>query len=331
MLYVVVVTTFDSVGAVLALAGGFVVGGACSGLLSLGSGGLLASAGTTAQRAQGGAGDPNFLASWLLSAVVLGLALAAGVDRRARALVLTGIALLVTVLLATLSRGAFVAAAVTFVLAMLLLRDYRRQLAAVAGACAVTAAVFLTAFPDALQRLLSNDRGDGRYDLWTVAWRVARSNPLHGVGLDGFTVVAVDYMRQVDPIRATYLMASNTPHVVHNTYLQLLAELGVVGLVLFAGVAFGSLACAAVAAGRAHRAGDDRAARTAHAVLLAGVGGLVSGVFLSSGLDQLLWVVLALGPALLSAPRAQQRRSATHGSRTSSLFTQSTPTPSASL
>jgi hypothetical protein len=41
----------------------------------------------------------------------------------------------------------------------------------------------------------------------------------------------------------------------------------------------------------------------ARAVLVAGVGMLVSGVFISAGVDRRLWALLALGPALLAAAR----------------------------
>ncbi|MCW2673425.1 MAG: O-antigen polymerase [Frankiales bacterium] len=304
LLYVVIVTAFDDLVWVARLAGAFVVGGCCSVAAAAGTGGLRPSLGTSALRVQGAAGDPNFLGAWLLSAVLLGFGVLSvlGVlrHRRLHAAAAAAVAVLAVGLLATLSRGAYVAVVVVALVAVVLLRGRRGQLLGVGVACVGLTASLAAAFPAAVQRVSASDRGDGRYDLWIVAWRVARDSPVQGVGVNGFPAVAAEYMREVSPLRATYLLVGDS-HVVHNTYLQLLAEVGVVGLLLFLVLVGLSIGCALEArrsfAAQRHSAG----VAMAEAVVLAAAGTLVTGVFLSAGLDKLLWVVLALGPALLRA------------------------------
>jgi O-antigen ligase len=94
------------------------------------------------------------------------------------------------------------------------------------------------------------------------------------------------------------------PKLVHNTYLQLLAETGVIGLGLFLAL-IGMCFVAALRAARAfQRAGSLALAALAQSVVIAQVGFLVSMFFLSIGTDLRLWLLLGLGPALAAIARA---------------------------
>ena len=98
--------------------------------------------------------------------------------------------------------------------------------------------------------------------------------------------------------RIQYL--TDVPHLVHNTYLQLLAETGVVGLALYLLVLAGSLRAAWLAVGRFEALGRPDYADLARAVLMGTIGMLVALFFISDGDDLRLWVLLAMGPALLT-------------------------------
>jgi O-antigen ligase len=87
---------------------------------------------------------------------------------------------------------------------------------------------------------------------------------------------------------------------VHNTYLQMLAEAGVVGLGLFAAFVTGCLAAAGRAARIFRHRGRPTAEVLAQAVLVATIAMLAAAVFVSAGVDKRLWILLALGPALLA-------------------------------
>jgi O-antigen ligase len=105
----------------------------------------------------------------------------------------------------------------------------------------------------------------------------------------------------VGPLQSVDLIAE--PHEAHNLYLQLLAEVGVVGLALLVVLVAACLHSAAVAA-RAFAAEGARAhTALARAVLVGAAAMLASALFVSAPVDRRLWVLLALGPALRAAAR----------------------------
>jgi len=89
------------------------------------------------------------------------------------------------------------------------------------------------------------------------------------------------------------------PHVVHNTYLEMLAESGVVGLGLTLALAAIAVSSALRAARRFERAGERGLAVLARGVVAADAGLLTAAVFISAQATATVWVLLALGPMLL--------------------------------
>jgi O-antigen ligase len=284
------------------------IGLAAGGLGEAGAGVETATA--TEGRLQGGADDPNFLASAIVPAVVLAVALAGLVRARQRPALLAAIVVLVVGLVATQSRGGALAAIAALLASLVVMRGRRGHVLAVVALVAAVALAYVAVSPGALSRLTSaEDRGNGREDLWVVASRMADEHPVTGVGLDNFRVRSAEYVREPGSLQFVDLIAER-PHEVHNTYLQLLAETGVVGAALFVAVVALALRSAGTAARRLAAAGRRELAQLARAVLVANVGLLAAGVFLSTGSRALFWILLALGPALLGlappvAPRAR--------------------------
>ena len=199
----------------------------------------------------------------------------------------------------TQSRGGLIAAATVGVTAAVLYRRrWRSALLLAVGAVVIVAGTWLVVSPQASSHVFKrNDGGAGRSTLWLVAWRVAEANPVGGAGLDNFRSVAPRYVRQPGTLRYVEKV-TDRPHVVHNTYLQLLAETGLVGLGLFLAVVTACLTAAWRAASAFDRLGQSDLALLSRAVLLAGVGVLAALLFISAGTDPRLWLLLALGPAL---------------------------------
>jgi O-antigen ligase len=96
------------------------------------------------------------------------------------------------------------------------------------------------------------------------------------------------------------------PKVAHNIYLEVLAELGVVGLAIFVTI-LGFGVVSAVRAARAFgRCGDLRMELLARAVAVALLALLAADFFVSEQFSKQLWLLLALGPSLLRVARAQE-------------------------
>ena len=244
-------------------------------------------------------GNPNDLAAQLVPAIVFAGALLTQSRRLiVRAALVATIVVLTVAFAATQSRaGLFAAGAVVIAAALMVKRQRRRALPTIALVAAVAGAWFALS-PSALSRVTSlGDGGTGRTTLWLVAWRMAKNYAPEGAGLNNFRVLAPDYVRQPGSLR--YVQQIDKPHVVHNAYLELLAETGVIGLSLFLAVAGACLAAAHRAAVAFERLGRLDLARLSYAVLLAGLALLAVQVFQSEdAYDLRFWVVMGLGPAL---------------------------------
>jgi O-antigen ligase len=167
---------------------------------------------------------------------------------------------------------------------------------------ALGAVIYIAAFttPYERGRLTRVQGGAGRVDLWRIGWRMVEDKPLTGVGGGNYQLVSPQYLltKPGAIVRDDFVL--ETPKETHNIYLQTLAELGIPGLLGLLSVIGFALACMLRAA-RIFRAAGNGALRTlSYAFLLASVGILVSDFFQSEQYSKQLWLVLALGPALLA-------------------------------
>ena len=119
----------------------------------------------------------------------------------------------------------------------------------------LTAGVFATFVPGieaTLQRfveLLEDETGGGRSELYDCAWSMFYTNPLLGGGWGSYSKYVA-----TTALGAMYSNLGFTSMSGHNVYLQLLAETGIVGLVLFVIPAVSTLV-AAMRRSAAHQGG----------------------------------------------------------------------------
>lgn len=257
-------------------------------------------------RATGTVGDPNQLAA----ALVVGIALAAAfavnrhVSAAMRLLALLIVVLCLGALLTTLSRGGLLGLGAAVVFAVVVAGRWRPRV--LAGSLAVVVAaigyfVLLASLP-AKERVLNVGGGTGRLDLWTVAGRMIAAHPLNGTGTGQFATVSVHYLLRPGAIQRGDFILS-TPKVAHNTYLNVVAELGIVGGALFAAIVLACAGCSCLAIRHFRQAGDERLEILARGVAVALAGYLVTLLFISENYSKLMWVLFALGPALLAVAR----------------------------
>jgi putative inorganic carbon (HCO3(-)) transporter len=292
------------------IAAAFVVGAALSVLGGIVNGGLTSAqlgGDTSTSRFAGAGGDPNYLAAMLIPAIMLAGGLAVRASVALRAALIGSVLVMAVGMAATQSRGGLVALAVTMLAAFVVLRGRRLTVVALVLATLCGATVFFVSNPAAWQRIHAvsdGGSGSGRTDIWHVAWRVAQSHPIAGVGLAQFPNVSPQYARE--PGALSYVGLIVDDHiVVHNVYLELWAETGIVGLLTFLAVAGAALLATRRAARLFDGLDDAEMAALARAVLLALIGVLVGSFFLSNILARQIWVLFALGPALLVVARRE--------------------------
>jgi O-antigen ligase len=307
--FLVVLTTLRSARDVGIVALAFVAGSVVSVMIGLATGSLNPNS-VSAGRLTGGGGDPNQQAAAFVAAMFLIIGLFSVYrGRKARLALLLSFVLMSIGFFATQSRGGLIALAVAAIAALVLAPRQRSRIVGLIVLVAIAGGILLATTPGALTRITDLGGGtSGRSDLWRVAWDVFTGHPVVGVGGGNFVVVESHYVLRPGSIsRIQYLTA--VPHVAHNTYLQLLAETGVVGLVGFLAVVLLSLRAGQLASRRFEAMGRIDYADLTRAIMMGTIGMLAALFFITDGDDQRLWVLLALGPVMLGiAHRAAQER-----------------------
>jgi O-antigen ligase len=307
MLFLIVFSAVRTRDEVFVLLGAFVVGA----LISAGYGLAVPTDPEAADRLSGGVGNANETAAALVAGTVLAAALAAALRDQPvlRLLALLSVPFCAYGILLTLSRGGLVALAASLVAAVVVAGRWRAAAVAIALATATAAVLYFAAFaPDAArERVTTIEGGTGRSDVWTVGWRMVEDEPLRGVGAGNFPNSSIHYLLEPGAIlRDDFIV--DTPKVAHNMYLEVLAELGIPGLAMFVLILGFSLGCTLRAMGAFRDGGDAQLEIVARALFVALVGLLAADFFGSRQFSKQLWLLLALGPALLAIARAQASR-----------------------
>ena len=318
-LFLVVFTAIQRRQQVRALIGALVLGAVIAGLYGIvaqpsaagAAAGLTSASGLN--RLAGTIGDPNQLASVLVVGFTLSIAFAASA-RRSSAIRLASAAggtVALAGIFFTFSRGGLVALGAAMVATVLVARGRRLAATMLALLVAVTAIGYFSVLAPAgaRDRILAADGGGGRTDIWKVGWRMVEAQPVTGVGAGNFPDASIHYLLVEPGAIQNDRFVVDEPKVAHNIYLDFLAELGIVGLGLFLAIAAGSLRTAALAARSFARSGDHELELMTRAVIVAILALLAADFFLSDQYSKQLWLLLALGPALLAlAGRTEEGR-----------------------
>jgi O-antigen ligase len=271
-------------------------------------------------RIAGPVGDPNFFAQMLIPAVPIGLLLAnsaSGVRERVAAFACVGVVTAAVVM--TYSRGGALALGVVLALWLLGQGASGRRLAV--GTAAIALLVVL--LPSDFARRLTTFRqflpGNGevlrldssfeqRRVLVTAAWHMFLDRPLTGVGAGNYAVHYRPYTEETGSVVLEY-EDFDQPHYPHNLYLEIGAETGLLGLIVFAGVLVTCFVYLQRARVAFSGAGDWSSASLATGVQLALIGYLVSSLFLHGDFPRSLWLLFGFCGALgrLATTRPETR------------------------
>jgi O-antigen ligase len=257
----------------------------------------------------GGIGDFDGEAALLVAALTLDMGLIATLPRGSALRSLAGLGALImgAALLDTGSRGGIVALATVLVAAVLFGGRWRGRAAAIAVVVALLVPFYVVALaPSGAVQHLNSNSSTGRTDLWKVGLKMWSANPVGGVGSGNFANAAIDYVETSGPLSRADIIV-DVPHVAHNTYLEILDELGVPGFLAFITIAITSIASALRAAHLYERAGDKPFELMSRSVALAVIALLSADFFITNEYEHLLWLLLALPAALLAVARSETR------------------------
>jgi putative inorganic carbon (hco3(-)) transporter len=267
-------------------------------------------------RSQGGVGDPDFFAAIQLVAIPLVLVLAGEAKSRGISLALyLGLLTILASVFTSLSRGAFLAAAV---LAVLLLvsrpeRFFRTRQEKVAALVVIALGMtFFLSSPNVREQVVSraesvyapktrqDETGSGRTVIWAAAKRTAAEHPILGVGFGSFIYISEELIFDTPNISLDVyqLRGDETNFVAHNTYLGTAAELGLVGLALYLSVLFSTAFYLRRTTRRAFEAGKPFVGRVANALVLGLASWAVTSIFLSGETARIFWIIIGLSLAL---------------------------------
>lgn len=300
--------------------GGFVAGA----LLSAAYGIFGPSVPDAAGRLSGAVGGANETAAVLVAGITLATALTAVLKGQpwlrvaaAASAVLCSYGVLLTV-----SRGALVALGVMLLVAVAVAGRWRTTVAVLALVLAAGVVTYFAVLapPQARDRFEEVQGGTGRTDIWSVGWRMVEAHPIRGVGAGNYEDSAVRYLLRPGAIEHSEFIVDD-PKVAHNIYLHVLAELGIVGVLVFLAIIAFALTCMLKAARAFAWLGDVRMEILARAVFVAVAGILAADLFASEQYSKQLWLLLSLGPPLLAIARnaaASPERSRDGGPRLSS-------------
>ena len=258
-------------------------------------------------RLSGGFDDPNELAAVLVPAIVLSAFAFLALGRKATRWIYVAAAVFLGYsFFQTDSQAGLVALGVASLLGVAFAGRARPW--AIAGVLAsvlvlATYYTFVTA-PVAIQTITSQDNVSGRESLWSVAAAVVKDHPLRGVGAGNFVVVEPSYAASDLNLPRADLVVR--PELVHNSYLQVTAEMGIVGLACFLSVIGCCLFFGGQAARMFERGGDWESEMLSRGVVIGSVALLTAYFFATNQYEKQLWLVLALGPALNSVARRER-------------------------
>lgn len=228
--------------------------------------------------------------------------------RALKALLRATFALTVIAIMATGSRGGFLAmVACTGMMTM----KTRYKVPALVSAVLVGLLALALAPPEYRERLSSiteaaDQSAQGRILSWKVALNMIEHNPVLGIGFNNFVY---QYQRYLTGIELPYGMESVPSRVAHNSYLQIWAESGSIAFGLFLFLVFGTILSMRRLQRAVRGTADEWILRYATAIETTLYGYLAGAMFLNRAHFDLMYQLVAVGvmlPVVIVAERERQ-------------------------
>ncbi len=262
---------------------------------------------TNGYRLSGPVGDPNFFAQVMVVLALLGMERLMN-ERNFFWKIVGGLAAAASGLAVvfTFSRGAIVALALSMLLFFWI---YKLKPAHLVALIILGAVMLFFIPPTYYQRVLSiadvlpsngeiNLRKDraiqGRASESLTAWAMLNQHPLFGVGLNNFTYLYQDYTKSLG------LAPSANNRSPHNLYLEVAAESGVVGLIIFLAMIVLAIRAILYARRKFMDAGMEDYANLTTGFAIAFAGYLFSALFVHAAYPRYFYLLIGIAFALSS-------------------------------
>ncbi len=248
--------------------------------------------------------DPNDTAALFVMAIPLASYLIRGARWPTSIMIIAGTIILIAGVFRTGSRGGLLALIAVVIASVFVFRGRYRTLGIVALllGIAITPIVFTDELKQRIEDIRSGEdynftSDGGRLAIWKRGLRYMNEKPLLGVGIGNFTIADQEDAEDDSRSRGSIMTA-------HNSFIQVGAELGYIGMALFIFIILSSMRSAR----KVIRAYDsDRATggvcepvALASSVLLMLVGMTIAGMFLSLAYSALFVITFAIANASAS-------------------------------
>lgn len=270
-----------------------------------GFGPLVEERGGTVRLSVGNTYDSNDLALLIVITLPFAFFMLKASRPVARALLILSIALMLVGLVKTGSRGGFLG--LIIIMLFMLLRGSRQARKYALVAIAASVILFAAAAPSAYWeriKTIYNYENDynmkekgGRLMIWQTGLQMIAQRPITGVGIACFSIAHVR------------LAGQKLEMAPHNSFIQVAAELGIVGLFLFTAIIFISLRAARRIRRRAREGlADTNLLWLASAVEISFIGFIVSGSLLSHAYSAIFCFLAGMAAALIAQHNATQEQ-----------------------
>jgi O-antigen ligase len=227
---------------------------------------------------------------------------------------LSGVVLVVDLfaVVLTQSRGGLIGLGVALVAALFLAGRARpRIVVGVVLLVSIAAAYYVEYAPAHVKQRFSHVSGkgsSGRSDEWRIALRMLGDHPVVGVGLGNYPAVEPTYAATTINLQFVNFVVKDRL-VAHNTYLEVAAELGLIGFAVFLSI-FGLTLSPAIRSLARFEAGGSELEFYARGLVVGAMGMFAAYTFFSGQYEKQLWLVLGLLAVLpvlasQSRPRAE--------------------------
>jgi O-antigen ligase len=265
---------------------------------------------TSDYRVSGPVGDANFYAQIMVTLVPLALERLWN-ERNLLLRLVAGYALAVCLvtIIATFSRGGFLALIVMLVALLVVRRPRFSHLLVAAGVVVLFIEFAPTQYLERLGTLMDFLPGSdttlsevslrGRTSENTVGWLILGDHPILGVGLNNYPYYYLSYARDLG------LESRLEARAAHSLYLQIAAEQGIVGLAAFGLLMFGVFHSLQFAYRRLLNVGKLELSDMTMAYGIGLMGYLTAAIFLHNAYPRFFWLLMGIAFALREVAKTE--------------------------